>query len=256
MKYSVIMYNFNDYELMHPLPKDAINADIEFIYVTDNPSIHGNGWNIIIDDSLAGLSPFDQCYAVRFNLFKYTSTDICLYIDGSMQIRKNILPLFNQFEQSNADLGLMIHPDRSTMWDEYCTWFQIRKYPPKQGYKCMAYMAMNGYDIHNYRGLYQGGLRFIRNTKRNKQLDQDTYNTLKMLGNNGIIERLDQTIHSYFVNTKYTDVAVFPFSQHWIQSQYIGICPHRSLTIAQPREHINSTGYLRNKLVNLDTCNF
>lgn len=253
MKYSVIMYNFNDYEIMRPLPNNIDNDTIDYLYVTDNSKMSGNGWRIIVDNDLNGLSPFDKCYSVRFNLFKYTDSDICLYLDGSMQIHKSLAPLFDWFNKSNADLGLMVHPDRTTMWDEYCTWFSIRNYPKSQGFKCLHYMQSRGYDIHSYKGLYQGGMRFVRNTERNKSLDRDVFNTLKQLGDTNTIERLDQTIHSFYVNSKYSDISIFPFSQHLIQSDYIGICPHHSAIVAAKRTYISSTGYVRNKLVKLDT---
>lgn len=253
MKYSVIMYNFNGYEIPRPLPKSAQTPNIDYIYITDSATVKPDGWRVIIDPSLQHLSTMDKCYSVRFNLFNYTSSNICLYMDGSMQILADLTQLFKLFEQSNDDIGLMIHPDRTTMFDEYCAWFTLRNYPKQQGFKCLQYMQKCGYDIQKYKGLYQGGLRFIKNTSDTKQLDIDTYKLLKFLGSPGDIERIDQTIYSFLVNAKYTNLRIFPFSQHWIQSSFIKICPHGSPTPAVPRPFIASTGYVRNKFSPLYT---
>ena len=72
--YTVLMYNFNDYEVMRE--PEEIDPECEYIYVTDNRSLKSTTWKIVVADSLDGLSAFDKCYRVRFNLFKYASTPI------------------------------------------------------------------------------------------------------------------------------------------------------------------------------------
>ena len=70
------MYNFNDYEIMRE-PKE-VDPECEYIYVTDNPKYQNETkvWKVIVDKDLDGLSAFDKCYSVRFNLFKYTTTPV------------------------------------------------------------------------------------------------------------------------------------------------------------------------------------
>lgn len=223
--YSILMYNFNDYEVMRE--PEELDPECEYIYVTDNRSLESTKWNIIVDDSLDGLSAFDKCYRVRFNLFKYVSSPVCIYIDGSIQIHKSIGRLYNAFMQSNSDIGLNIHPSRTTMLEEYPVWVQSRGYSPIQMAKCFAMFAAAGYDL-NYRGLYQGTMRICRNTELNSKIDQMVFALLRKLGSNNVIERLDQTIYSFVINKYFYNLKVFPFSQQVFQSKYMTWMVHNT----------------------------
>lgn len=247
------MYNFNNYEIMRDIPDNAINNEIEYIYITDNDKLIAKNWKIIVDPDLDGLSPFDKCYAVRFNLFKYTDANIVMYVDGSVQILNDIINYFKKFECSDKDVGIMVHPERCTMFDEYKKWVEIRNYPVNCAYKCLSYMETHNYDIHNYKGLYQGCLRFVKNTVKNTLLDTTCLALLKELGDNNIIERLDQTIYSYLLNTKFKDMTCFTFSDSCIYSNIMNIqnhgCAfHYNRHVIRP---YSKTGYFRNNLINL-----
>ena len=219
------MYNFNDYEVMRE--PEEIDPECEYIYVTDNRSLKSTTWKIVVDDSLDGLSAFDKCYHVRFNLFKYASTPICIYVDGSIHIHKSLRPLYNAFIASNADVGLNIHPTRSTMDEEYKAWLKYRNYPLIQKLKCYAMFDAAHYD-HKYNGLYQGTVRICRNTVLNLKIDTAVFKTLMILGTNGHIERLDQTIYSFILNTYFSNIKVFPFSQQVFQSAYMTWMKHNT----------------------------
>ena len=247
------MDNFNNYEMLREIPDSAVNDEIEYIYVTDNDKLKSKHWKIVVDHDLDYLSPFDKCYSVRFNLFKYTDAETVLYADGSIQILNDVMPYFKKFEESNNELGIMVHPERNTIYSEYMKWIEIRNYPKYTAMKCLAEMELNGYDVKNYKGLYQGGLRFIKRTDRNIKLDTTCFNLLKKLGENGKIERLDQTIYSYLLNTEFLDISCFVFSDSFIFSKIMNIqghnCPFRFCS--QPKRPFIHSGYFRNNLINL-----
>lgn len=223
--YSVLTYNFNDYEIM----REPLEVDVrcEYIYVTDNPKYVGksNVWKVIVADDLQGLSPFDKCYRVRFNLFKYATTPICIYLDGSLQINKSLARLYMAFVESNADVGLNIHPSRDNVMDEYDVWVQARGYDTYQRDKSLCMMHSVSYDPL-FKGLYQGTLRICKNTLLNAQIDTFVFNSLVKLGSWGTIERLDQTIYSFIVNRFFSNIKVFPISSQVLQSSYLSWCPH------------------------------
>ena len=160
-KYSILMYNFNNYEIMRE--PEELDEDCEYIYVTDNPNLKSDKWKIVIDNELNGLSPFDKCYRVRFNLFKYATTPVCIYVDGSIQIHKSLRKLYDDFINSGADLGLCIHPERDNVYDEYNVWMKCRNYPKYQFQKTMTMFKAAEYDP-KYKGLYQGTMRICKNT--------------------------------------------------------------------------------------------
>lgn len=253
MKYSVLAYNLNNYEAFRDLYDDAVDPNVEYIYVTDNPQIRSKKWKVIYDSSLNGKTTFDKCYSVRFNLFKYATNDICVYIDGSIVVKKPITPMVDRFLSSNADLAIMVHPDRTTMWSEYMKWVEIRGYPKDQAFKCLAFMSLSQYDVMNYRGLYQGGMRITRRTPQCMALDKDTYTMLMALRTATDIERNDQTVWSYLLNTKYTDLTLYPFTQSWIQSSYLSIHRHGVLDLIPYHKHnTRCMNYVRNVEVDCD----
>lgn len=247
-KYSILMYNFNNYEIL----RDPIEIDpeCEYIYVTDNPNLKSDKWKIIIDKDLEGLSVFDKCYNVRFNLFKYATTSVCIYLDGSIQIYKSLRKIYDDFIKSNCDIGLNIHPTRNNLIDEYREWIRIRNYDQIQAQKCMLMFKIAEYDLQ-FKGLYQGTMRICKNTELNKNIDTFTLNTLKILGKENEIERLDQTIYSFIINKFFNEIKIFGFSQQVFQSEYMRWCQHGSSYIHPYNKDNNKDGYILNKLSKL-----
>lgn len=231
-KYSVLMYNFNNYEIMRePI---EVDPDCEYIYVTDNPTLKNdtNVWKVVVDSDLDGLSVFDKCYRVRFNLFKYATCPTCIYVDGSIQIYKSLRKLYEDFIKSNCDLGVMVHPECDNVYDEYHRWLQLRNYPYTNLQKALCMFKAAGWNPKE-KGLYQGCLRICRNTELNNSIDSCTLNTLIELGTENTIERLDQTIYTFIIHSLFNDVNIFGVSQQVIQSNYMKWCKHNS-TISLP----------------------
>jgi hypothetical protein len=251
-KYSVLMYNFNDYEIMRE-PQE-VDPDCEYIYVTDNPKFKDKTkvWKVIVDNDLKGLSPFDKCYSVRFNLFKYATTPVCIYMDGSIQVYKPLTKLYNDFMNSGCELGLIVHPLRFSINKEYEIWKACRKYPEEQKQKCLKAMTAMGYDF-NYKGLYEMTVRIVKNTERNKMIDQAAFDLLKKLGTKDKIERLYQTVYSFLMNSVFNDTNVFPMSEQIIHSDYMKWCLHKKKTINPMLANTDkrNEGFLFNKLVRL-----
>lgn len=247
------MYNFNNYEIMREVPDCALDPDIEYIYITDDSNLKSKNWKIIIDHDLDGLTPFDKCYRVRFNLFKYTNAEMILYIDGSLQLHNNPIRYFKKFEESGKDVGLMVHPLRTNMFDEYLEWVNTRNYPKESAFKCLAYMQEHGYDVKNYKGLYQLTMRIIKRSDKNKYLDYRTFEVLSELGENGKIERIDQTIYSYLLNTEFQNISIYIFNDSCIHNEILVWNPHGKIGhVGYSGYNKNRSGYIRNKLTEVD----
>lgn len=126
-KYSVLCYIINKYEIVHEiLEKDP---ECEYLLVTDDPELTSNTWNVIYDSSLNGLSTFDKCYSIRFNIFKYATTDICIYLDANIHVKKPLKILIDKMNEGNYDMAMMPHPLNSTFIPEYTNWIRMRNYP-------------------------------------------------------------------------------------------------------------------------------
>lgn len=224
-KYSILCYIINNYEKVHEiLEKDV---DCEYILVTDNPHLKSKTWTVIYDKSLDNLSTFDKCYAIRFNLFKYVTTDICIYIDANIEIKKSLYPLIEKMNNGNYDMCMMPHPLNSTFLPEYNNWIKWRNYPIQKAKLFFDLLKSINYDL-NYKGLFQGCFKIVRNGKINDDFDRLTLSFLKYLGNENEIERLDQTVYSFVLNTWFNHIKIFPVSEQILRSSYMTWYWHNS----------------------------
>lgn len=229
MKYTVLTFNIGGYEVLHEIPQDAINPEIEYIYVTDDHSITSSTWNVVYDDSLTG-DTFDKCFQIRYNPFRYAHTGVCMKIDGSMAVRRDLMPLFKFFDDGGYDCAMMIHPTRNLMYDEYEAWVKFRGYPVEQANRSLIFMAQNGYDVKGYKGLFQFNFMIQRNNEAVNRLNAETYKVLKMNAPEGsTIDRLDQTIGTFVINTHYLKLNILPIGQYLCFSSndgYFRWCQH------------------------------
>ena len=252
-KYSILVYNFNNYEIMRE-PAE-VDPECEYVYVTDNPDYKNQSktWNVIIDKDLDGMSTFDKCYNVRFNLFKYVTAPVCIYLDGSIRINRPLRKFYEDFIASGADLGVNIHPTRNRVDVEYLEWIRTRNYPVARADTCLKMFNQIGYDVDKL-GLCQGTCRICKNTKLNATIDKNVLNLLRKLGTEKEIERLDQTVYTVVLSIlhKRMNFSVFAFSQQVLQSEYMTWCFHgRSIPIPWNKGNDKSDGYLFGKPKNL-----
>ena len=248
MRYSVLTYNINGYEILHEVPEGCRNPEIDFVYVTDDRTITSTTWNVVYVD-LSG-STFDKTYQIRFSPFDYCHTDIVMRIDGSMAINKDLMPLFEAFDDGGYDCAMMIHPTRNTMYDEYVAWVRQRQYPVEQANKCLSFMASNGYDVKGYKGLFQYNFCIQRNNEINNRLNAETYQVLKMLTTApDTCERLDQTIGSFIINTHYPDLRIMPVGQYICFGHYFNWCQHGTDNVMYYNSAMDTAPYMRDEPV-------
>ena len=224
-RYTVLTYIIGDYEIVHEIGEK--DPDAEYLLVTDNPELKSETWDVIVDETLQGLSTFDKCYLIRFDCFRYCHTDICLRIDASVQIYRSTKWLVDEFENGMYHMALMPHPLRSDIRDEYAVWVNTRNYPVEQAERCLKAMADRGYDF-GYRGMFQLGFAIMRRNEVTQRLNREVYDWLRELGSEGEIERLDQTVFSCVVNMKYSDLKVMPLSEQIFHSEMMMLCYHGS----------------------------
>lgn len=192
-RYTVLTYIFNHYEKVHEVGEKDPEAD--YVLITDDPQLKSETWQVVYDPMLDTYSPFGKCYDVRFHPFRYAKTPIVVRIDGSVEVRRSLKPIVDEFERGKYDRCVMIHPHRNLMRDEYDVWIKTRRYPKEQAQRCMKAMERMGYDLRQ-RGMVQGCFEVVRNTAVNHDLNDMTFGLLSLMGN-GRIERLDQTVTSF-----------------------------------------------------------
>lgn len=198
-KYSILTYNFNNYEVLHEVLCPSPNA--EYCYITDDKSITSNTWNVIYVDNPHPEDPFDICYDIRFHPFNYVHTDTVMRIDGSMLIIGDTDRLIQAFRDGDYDIGLTPHPSRQTMIEEYSAWVNMRGYPISQANRILTCLNTLGCDVKEDKGMYQYNFMIQKNDAINRKINDETYFLLKLLRmEDKQIERVDQTIGSFVIN--------------------------------------------------------
>lgn len=225
MRYTVLTYIINDYELVHEIENK--DPDAEYVLVTDNPNLSSKTWTVVYDEKLKDGNVFNRCYKVRFNCFKYCNTDICVRIDGSISIKKSLAPLIDEFENGKYDLALMPHPINYNFIREYNDWVKQRRYPKKQAEHCINIMRSKGYDF-DYKGMFQSCISIQRRGKITEEIDRLTMSLLMELGYDGNVERINQIPLSFVVNTYFSDAKLLPLSEQILYSPYMQWYTHRS----------------------------
>lgn len=228
-RYTVLSYNINGYEIIHPVKEKSDRA--RYIMVTDDPNLKDESgtWEIVCDETLTG-SAFDKVLQVRYNPFKYTDDFVVVKIDGSVGIEKNLDPLIDKFEDGDYDMGLMFHPTRNTMYEEYSAWANVRQYPVDQCNRVLNFLLQaEGYDVQNYKGLAQLCFEIQVNNRLNNDLRRMTYAFCKYLGDSTDgIERVDQCIFSFVCQKYFTNAKIMWVDQRMYNGDFFSWYPHHS----------------------------
>lgn len=240
-KYTVLTYNFGGYEIMREIGKKSENA--EYIYVTDDESLKSETWNVVIDHDLDGLSPIEKVQKVRENPFKYCSTALCIRIDASIEINGSLDRLVEDFYLSNKDIGVMVHPERSTITDEYKAWESFRGISSEEGGRVIAALNGFGYDT-TVNGLYETGFMILPNSPYVKSLLGEYAAVMSELGR----VRVDQVVFSAVLNK--LGLYIFPMSHACIQSSALCSMEHNSCYTCVVH-NIPEYGYVNNEIKKL-----
>ena len=212
-KYTVMTYIFGGYEFPHEVMEK--DPDAEYLLITDDPNLKSETWEVICDPSLAGRNPIESNYDVRLHPFRYAHTDVVVRIDGSIELKKSLAPLLKAFNDGGYDRCLMIHPARNNFAQELECWVTQRHYPQEVADRTLRMMEAWGYDL-DYQGMFQGCFEIVRNTEKNRDINRLTYHLMKYTGGENAIDRLDQHIFSFVVNTLHQDLKVLPVSENLI----------------------------------------
>jgi hypothetical protein len=222
-KYSVVTYVFGEGEILREI--DEVDSDVEYICVTDNENLTSNTWTIVIDDDLNGKTIFDKVFSVRYNLFKYCHSDICVRVDGSIKIKKSLTPIVDAFIESGDDLCLSLHPYCNEMVMELERWIQARGYPIEKAQKQVDFLASIGCDVRR-KGLVQLNFAINKRSHITNKIDRMMYAILSYLGEENDVDRLDQTVISAVLDKFFHDVKVFLVGEDILHSQYMSWNKH------------------------------
>lgn len=212
MKYTIIQVNTNNYDRVYE--NNDLDAEERLLF-TD--IIHKvNNWTQIKLESNKDY-PFDDVFKIRWNPFNFTDSDYVIWIDGSIAITGSVKRYIEQMIKSGADFATLKHPFRDNIYSEYLEWCRIRNYDKFKAFKWMAYMEENGWDPKN-KGLYQVTVCIFKNTDRVKEFGKAVIEQLHNF-NGEHLERLDQTVVTYLLKTKFKDLKIFELSESMYKNE-------------------------------------
>ena len=213
-RYTVLTYNFGGCEPIREVRHK--DPDAEYILVTDDVMAESKTWTIVRAHTDDSLNVWEKCYDVRYHPFEYAQTNIVVRLDASIEVRKPLTLIIDEFERGQYDRCLMIHPHRASIPYEYEEWCRKREYPEEQAADMLHVMKRLGYDIYQY-GLFQSGFEVVRNNRTNELINDLTYDLLRYAAPDGRIQRINQTWLSMVINHLFADrLKVLPVSQRII----------------------------------------
>lgn len=245
-RYTVLTCNFNGYEIMREIK--CPQEDVEYVYVTDDKTLTSSTWSIVYDLDLEGLTPFEKVQKLRENPFKYCSTATCIRIDASIEVTGNLDKLVEDFYMSNCDIGIMVHPERDNVFDEYDKWISWRGIDPSEKDRVLSALTDFGCNL-SIKGLYETGFMVYLNNDYTELTLNKVAEAMKAVGN----VRVDQVVFSAVVNSFPTGY-LFPMSHACIQSKALCSMEHNSCFTCVVK-NIPEYGCVRNgtyKLYNLN----
>lgn len=213
MTYSIIQVNTNNYDIVYEC-KD-LDADKRLLFTDTNHNV--KNWTQIKLKNNKDF-PFDDIFKIRWNPFDFADSDYVIWIDGSIAITGSVKRYIEQMIDTGADFATLKHPFRDNIYSEYFEWCRIRNYDRIKAFNWMAHMTENGWNPKN-KGLYQVTICIFKNTDRVKEFGKAVIEELHNF-NGEHLERLDQTVVTYLLKTKFKDLKVFELSERMYKSKY------------------------------------
>lgn len=207
-KYSVLTYNFNNYEIIHE--PEYVDPDAEYIYVTDDKNIKSDVWKVIVDESLNTMGKWEKMYFVRYNPFLYCTTDICVRIDASMSPGACMPDVVNKFIDGGYEVGFVIGGYCDNIEDNLNLCKLWKGFSDNEIASYIDYFKKNGYNPKQ-KGHIGGGFQIHRKCHTTSTINSMTFSALECIGyenNLSDCARNDEivygfTIQNYFCSVKF-----------------------------------------------------
>ena len=250
-KYSVLTFVFNDYDFIRePL---EVSPDCEYVLVTDNRNITSSKWTIkYLSSNFDNATGFTKSFYVRYHPFEFVSTDVCIVLDGSNQIKRPLDKLINDFLNSKKDVCLSVHWCQTTPYNEYAYWLNERKYDFTQYHKNVSMIKAIGLKPE-YKGCFEANFFIWKKNDTSLTIQQFVYDCIKKISpDEKHLDRLDQSILSAVINCIFKDITIFPVTHQILQNDYIQFYFHHTWTPFVGKINFDNL-WLRNKKIKVYT---
>lgn len=144
-KYSVLCFIVNSYEVVREVLEP--DPDVDYVLVTDDKKLKSKTWRTVFDKRLLSMLPYERCAHVKYDVFRYCKTSLCVYIDASVQVKGSLDKLVNDFNASGADIALLSHPTVADMVSELQLWIKMRGYSYLRANKFLDFLCSKNYNL-------------------------------------------------------------------------------------------------------------
>ena len=213
MKYAVVTYIFGKNREI--LRKPIVRDDIEYICVTDQNDLKSVDWKIVYDEIPQSKCTRDKMVYVKYNPFKYTDADLICVIDGTLEITKSLIPLFQEVE--NKDILIKLHPERDNLYSELKEWINTRGMEKESILKFKIMGDKLGIDL-NRKFLIESCVIVYTRSSKVKRLCEEEIAYMQFLGNNGNLFLSNQCVFTFLIQKK--DLAIGFINQKLFFKRY------------------------------------
>jgi len=196
-KYSILTCIFSGYEQIREVIDP--DPDIEYILVTDNQNLKSDTWQIKYYPQLLDYPEGPDRWAyIRYHPFEFVNTDICLYIDGSIQILSSPKEMLEKFEKEEWEYGTLQNTITNDIRYEVRRWAYYGYYgfQKEDSDRVCEFLDKNNY---NSIGLLQSTMIIYKNTKFTHKINDHTWTTMFIWGKPWQADRINQTALTYAV---------------------------------------------------------
>lgn len=243
-KYSVVTTLFGDYEKVKEVENPQ--EDVEYVLVTDNPNLTSNTWTIKIFNDYDKIPYKEVAWIyIKFFTFNYCNSNICLYKDGSIQIKDDFSKLIEYFINHNYEYAITNEQTYFSINQMINYWATKNFY----GYnKETADKVLNFYKNKNY-NVYEFGVcntSFIlkQNTEFTKQIDETVWNTMCNYNAGPMGFRINQDAVTFVLNKyAYHSDKLLILDNNILWSPWFDWCFHKATFSKSSDVHTNKTVY-------------
>jgi hypothetical protein len=200
---AVVTYIFGENQeiLREPL---VVDSNVDYICVTDQPSLTSKQWRIIVDDISLAHCTRDKMPLVKYNPFKYTNADQIIVLDGTLQITNSLAIIFKQLE--DHDLAIKMHPERNSLIQELYAWRCLRNLSINVIEKFCIMAMMDGINLDD-NFLVESCIIGYRNTPQIHDLCRCVLAYMKYLGDGDKLCITNQCPFTYCIQKSRIDYA-------------------------------------------------
>ncbi len=224
--YTYLTFIFGDYEILRE--PEEIDPLAEYVCITNNHNLQSKIWKFIYDENInnGNYTNWQRTLLARYNALNYCNTDICIILDGSVQIKRSCFKYINMFKNEKYDIGLMMHPYNDSYNDEFDRWINDRGLDTNQKYDFNNFMYNHNYDINEH-GLIMITFFIQRNNEKNRQLNKEILDTIIHEMNFNV--RVDQMYFTaIFMNKYYKEMKTYFMCLQVLYSKYFEFFYHNS----------------------------